>query len=110
NINPNNIFYDSRISSLYTATASAGVAWNRLLLYVKGGWAGARVEQSSTLLQQPGNFFGPFAFADVRRNANGWTVGTGFEVAVTNSLSIGLEYNYIQLSARDVNTCETGLV
>ena len=96
----------TKLQDLYTATAQVGIAWDRLLGYVKGGWAGSRLTRF-TINTVPGDVFqgGP-----VSQQANGWTVGTGIEYRLTSlpNFSVGLEYDYIHLDAGNVATCASG--
>jgi len=97
---------ETRIRSLYTLTGQLGHAWDRTLLYVKGGWAGANLDlQNSETFNganvcTPGSGFN--SCAGVRRWAGGGTVGTGIEYSVTQNVSVGAEYDYMRLRANDV--------
>jgi outer membrane immunogenic protein len=95
---PGQLNYYTKIRDTYTATGQVGYAWNRSLVYVKGGYAGARLALNSITV--PGGTTGP-----VNVNANGWTIGGGFEYSVTSNLSLGIEYNHLRLDADDVATC-----
>ena len=68
-----------------TAVGRLGYAWDRSLIYVKGGYATANVELRGDN--------GVDTFKASERH-NGWTVGAGWEVAVLKNLSLGVEYNY----------------
>jgi outer membrane immunogenic protein len=95
----------TRLRGLYTATAQAGIAWDRELWYVKGGWAGSGLTRS-TLTTDP---TGTIQSGPVSQQSNGWTVGTGLEYRPTSwpNFSVGLEYDYIHLNAGNVATCVT---
>ena len=88
----------------YTATAQAGIAWDRELWYVKGGWAGSRLTQSIGLTGAAPDF------GTVSRQANGWTIGTGLEYRLASlpNFSVGLEYDYMKLTAGNTSTCSNG--
>jgi outer membrane immunogenic protein len=105
---------DTRIQSLYTATAQLGWAWNRSLWYVKGGWAGADVRLQNTVVGPINPVLGTVcgtqfnnannvnrSCAGLTRLANGWTLGTGIEYLVLQNLSLGLEYNFMRLEFGD---------
>ena len=66
---------------------------DRVLLYVTGGLATARVE--ATL-----NFPGVGVFSDTR-NRWGWTAGVGGEYALGNRWSVKAEYLYVGFTDRD---------
>ena len=68
-----------------TVVGRLGYAWDRSLIYVKGGFATASVELRGDN--------GVDTFKASERH-NGWTVGTGVEFAVLKNLSLGVEYNY----------------
>jgi outer membrane immunogenic protein len=74
-------------------TGKVGLAYKRLLLYGKGGYAGGLVDTRASTIA------GPFAGRDERTIAwhNGWTAGGGIEYALTDHVIIGAEYNYIDL-------------
>jgi opacity protein-like surface antigen len=80
-------YLDSTTKSLSTATARLGYAWDRLLLYVKGGGAW---ENDKYSLRTPAF---PFLWTGEEIRF-GYTVGIGAEYAFTNGLSAFLEYNY----------------
>jgi outer membrane immunogenic protein len=95
------VHHDTKLQSLYTATAQIGWAFNRTLWYVKGGWAGGEVRRQSSDVLGPApatTFFG-----GETRNATGWTVGTGIEYLVLQNLSLGVEYDYFRLHASAYN-------
>jgi outer membrane immunogenic protein len=94
------ILDETRLKGLYTVTGQAGVAWDRSLLYVKGGWATSWLTQAANE--------GPLV-GSVSHRANGWTVGTGLEYRLTSlpNFSVGLEYDYVRLKAGDTSACTT---
>jgi len=101
------VHYDTRLTSLYSATAQAGYAWGQTLWYVKGGWAGGELRRNAH------DFLGPALAATfdagVTHRAMGYTVGTGLEWLVMKNLSIGIEYDYFHLHAGSfANFANTG--
>jgi outer membrane immunogenic protein len=76
----------SNIKSLASITIRTGYAWDRFLLYVKGGGAWLRSDDS---LQFTGA-----TLATVSQTRNGWTIGVGGEWALLNWLSAFVEYDY----------------
>jgi outer membrane immunogenic protein len=74
--------------SIYTATGQVGWAFNQALLYAKGGWAGASVNNLLT---------GGGGTATNSQDANGWTVGAGLDYAVWQNVVLGIEYDHIDL-------------
>lgn len=81
-----------KIKSIYTVTGQAGWAWDRWLLYVKGGWAGAR-----TSLDLAGGFLAGFT-ASHSQTANGWTIGGGIDYVVWQNWILGVEYDHFDLN------------
>jgi len=78
-----------KIRSLYAATGQVGWAFNRVLLYAKGGWAGSSVNASISTTAA--------GFANQTQTDNGWTAGAGFDYAVWQNLILGIEYNHFDL-------------
>jgi outer membrane immunogenic protein len=72
--------------SLASVTGRVGYAWDRFLLYVKGGGAWERDDYS--LLT------GGLTVATVSETRGGWTVGVGGEYAFLNWLTGFIEYDY----------------
>jgi outer membrane immunogenic protein len=66
-------------------TVRGGYAWDKFLVYAKGGVA-----------------YGDIKFADESQWNVGWTAGAGVEYAFTNNLTAKLEYNYVDLGEDDI--------
>ncbi|MFG1333276.1 outer membrane protein [Xanthobacter autotrophicus] len=91
----------SKIDALGTITARLGVAFDRVLVYAKGGAAWANVEHTASntdLDVIEANYS-----ASPSSTRWGWTVGAGLEWAFFNNWSAKVEYNYIDLGSSDVN-------
>ncbi|CAN7268842.1 outer membrane protein [Rhizobium sp. LjRoot254] len=69
--------------------ARLGYSFDRVLIYVTGGWAmtNAHVDQT------PGKNWD--------RNFNGWTIGKGIDYAVTDNVFVRAEYRYTDYSDRN---------
>jgi outer membrane immunogenic protein len=78
-----------------TLTGRAGVAFDRWLVYGKGGVAWARDRYSTNFYTVPGT-----DFADTR---TGWTLGAGVEYAFAPQWSAKLEYNYMNFGTEQVS-------
>jgi len=78
-----------KTNSLASVTGRFGYAWGRLLSYGKAGeaWKHSKYD---------------VGFAAKSDWNNGWTVGGGFEYAVTNNFSMLFEYNYYDFGSRTV--------
>lgn len=78
----------SQVDGLGTVTARLGYAFDRALVYARGGFAWNRqtdslneVQFTDTILTQTGT-------------NTGWTLGVGVEYALLPNLSVGLEYKH----------------
>jgi outer membrane immunogenic protein len=94
--------FSTKINTLLLATARIGYAWDRSLLYVKGGYAGANVHISVSDNVCPGNPINCGAGSDSNWRS-GFTVGAGVEYAVTNNWIVGVEYDFARLGSASVN-------
>jgi outer membrane immunogenic protein len=76
---------------LASVTGRAGYAWDRLLAYGKGGaaWTHNKYDISG----------GPTA----SETRDGWTVGGGFEYAITNHVTMFFEYDFYDFGTRTVS-------
>ena len=72
-----------------TVTGRVGAAFDRLLVYAKGGLALAQDQSSFTDLA------GSSAGTSFMRT--GWTVGAGLEYGITKNWSAKIEYDYLEL-------------
>jgi outer membrane immunogenic protein len=78
-----------------TVTGRVGAAFDRLLLYAKGGLALAQDQSSLTDLG------GNLATSNVLRT--GWTAGVGIEYALSENWSAKIEYDYLGFGAQTLN-------
>lgn len=87
--------FKTSINSLFLGTGRIGYAFNNWMLYVTGGYAGAdvRARVSDTVLPNVG------AGSDSKW-LSGYTVGAGLEYAITQNLSLGLQYNFVDLGSK----------
>jgi outer membrane immunogenic protein len=75
------------IDQIATATVKLGYAWDRWMVYGKGGFADARID---TFAINPVTTVS----ADVNRWQSGWTVGGGIEYMIVQNFILGAEFNY----------------
>jgi len=80
--------YDNSLKGLGSVTGRLGYTWGPALLYVKGGYAYADLNQSIT-----GTV--PAIVLDTKKN--GYTVGAGLEYLFTQNWSGKIEYQYYDL-------------
>jgi outer membrane immunogenic protein len=78
-----------------TVTGRIGAAFDRLLVYGKGGVAFAHDHSSMTDLS------GSTANASLTRT--GWTAGAGLEYALTQNWTAELEYDYLGFGSQALN-------
>jgi len=74
-----------------TATGQLGFAWDRLLFYGKGGYAGGAANITISL-PSVGNA------ASQSPHLNGWTAGAGIDYMLLQNLSLGVEYDHYDMS------------
>ncbi|MCB1377539.1 MAG: porin family protein [Alphaproteobacteria bacterium] len=75
---------------LATARLRAGFNLDHTLIYLTGGYAAAQMEF--------GGLVGPASIHDSDTKwTHGWTIGGGIEHAVTDALTVSLEYLYVDL-------------
>ncbi|WP_454916275.1 outer membrane protein [Xanthobacter sediminis] len=88
----------SRVNALGTVTGRLGYAFDRALVYARGGFAWDR--QTDT--------FNTFAYTATVLNQDstntGWTIGGGVEYALLPNLSVGLEYKHFDFGASSAFT------
>jgi outer membrane immunogenic protein len=92
---------NSHVSSLFMATARAGYAWDRALLYVRGGAAWAREDYNVTCNGGGCLPVGAVAVFGSETRLGG-IVGAGFEYAITNNLILGVEGDYLPFGTRNI--------
>jgi outer membrane immunogenic protein len=97
----------TKIGEIFTATGRIGFASERWLGYVKGGYASAKVSNSSltgvdvqacVLGCFPVGSGGGTTSSDARHH--GWVIGGGVEYMINPNVTFGIEYNYIDLGAK----------
>lgn len=106
--NPNDPFSDEFVSSeidwLVTAAARIGFTTMDSMIYLKGGYATANI----TTNHVDGSFGaeGPDTNSySTDETHGGWVAGLGLEHQIGSNVSVGVEYNYIDLG----NTDHTGV-
>ena len=77
-------------------TGHVGAAFDRLLIYGKGGLALAQ-DQSSLIDTTGGNS------ASTSLMRTGWTVGAGLEYGISKNWSAKIEYDYLNFGSQALN-------
>ena len=97
--NPDLDEYTTSVDFIATVSGRIGFAFDRALIYAKGGYAGANVSL---------DYSDPDPFeASVEEWHHGFNVGGGIEYAVTDSIILGVEYTFISLG-EEAFTIEDG--
>ncbi|WP_238181825.1 autotransporter domain-containing protein [Methylobacterium trifolii] len=95
---------ETNTDSLYMATARIGYALDRTLFYAKGGaaFADTSERQRNNFNSQPLYILttGQFPNSAVSTFSTGWTVGAGFEFAITKNWTAKAEYMHYELDAK----------
>lgn len=82
----------ARVQWLFLATGRLGYAWKNLLVYAKGGYAGASLRLSVT------DDIGPsVGTASETKWLSGWTMGLGLEYGLAPNVSFAIEYDRVEL-------------
>ena len=93
---------------LTTATGKLGYAWDRVLLYGKGGGAWVGVSNPSLTVNNGAN--GAASFATNSSNNFGWTAGLGVEWAFAVNWSARAEWDYVRLQNQSYTVASTAPV
>ena len=89
--------YSVETDWLASASLRFGWIWNaRTLVYLKGGFAAASVQTTEADTVGPNT--GTFATDEMH---NGWLGGVGIEHMLSDDVSFGVEYNYVDLGNQD---------
>jgi outer membrane immunogenic protein len=94
----------SKLDALASITGRFGYAFDRSLLYAKGGFAWANEQHSAV-----GVFAGAPFDLEGPETRFGWTVGGGIDWAFSDYWSIGLEYDYYNFGHHSVTFLDSNL-
>ena len=95
----------SKIDSFGLFTGQIGYAWDRVLVYVKGG--AAVTDNHYTANSTIGPLIGFDATSETRWGAS---VGVGIEYAFVPNWSVGFQYDHLFMGNRDVNSATGFLI
>jgi outer membrane immunogenic protein len=90
--------FRAHFDDLLLVTARLGYAQDRWLGYVKGGYA-----SSSDVKLDIFRTIDGLHQTSSSEQMGGYTVGAGLDYAITKSISLGVEYNYVRLGSDDVS-------
>lgn len=103
--------FSSRMDWFGSVTGRLGYAADNLLFYGKGGaaWARARMRDSFSA-DLSGLGLGSFGiqFPETKTTLSGWTAGGGVEYGLTQTWTIGIEYNYYDFGSLSGSVDGTG--
>jgi outer membrane immunogenic protein len=85
---------------LATLAGRVGFAWDRSLIYAKGGGAWMDETQTITVLG--------FTTTGGKANRSGWLAGAGYEYAFNRNWSAKLEWNYMDFGTKATSACLLG--
>lgn len=88
--------FNTDVNWVSTLTGRAGIAFDRWLVYGKGGVAWANDSFTTNLYTAP-------ASVEVTQTRIGWTAGAGVEYAFAPQWSAKLEYNYMDFGNKAVS-------
>ena len=97
-----NRYRGTDLKNIYTFTGQIGHTWDNWLVFAKAGWAGG-----TDITLRHDNLSPGGSKATWSDDASGWTVGAGVEWAWTRNWSLGVEYNYYDLSTNSLQTFNT---
>lgn len=101
-------FVSSEMDWLATAAARVGFASMDSLFYLKGGYATANVTTEHVdPAGGPADANDPQLYSTDETH-HGWMAGAGIEHQIGSNVSVGLEYNYIDLGETDHSGVTTG--
>jgi outer membrane immunogenic protein len=92
----------TKVDWLGTVTGRLGYAWDRALLYAKGGVAFVHDKHHGFLVGAPN------IALDGDTTRTGWTIGGGIELALGGNWSVKGEYNYLNFGKDGVDFTDTG--
>ncbi len=96
---------DTRIDNLFMVSGKIGYTFGDWMAYVRGGYAGANITAHSNIAGDVTGCLLLCATAPVSTSASdnkrydGWSIGGGVERMIFPNLTVGVEYNYIDLGA-----------
>ena len=92
----------TQVTSMGTLTGRVGYAWDRLLVYGKGGAAWVQDTYARGFGIPTGGFPAGTFFAQSQNNTvSGWTLGAGVEYALAPNWVVGVEYDYLQFGTHN---------
>lgn len=95
-------FASVKYNSWYaTATGRIGYSWSQVLLYVKGGAAFARIQNSAA--DMDAGAIDPTDFVESKKTRTGWALGGGLEYLFAPQWSAKVEYLYLDFGTHTIS-------
>ena len=88
--------FNTKVDWTATLTGRVGLAFDRWLVYGKGGVAWAHDTYNTNFYTFPGS-------VSLDETRVGWTVGAGVEYAIAQNWTTKLEYNYMDFGTKNVS-------
>lgn len=98
--------FSTQINWLLFVEPRLGFAWDRYMVFVKGGWVGGDAKFSAS---GPNGGGGTATFSKTDF-VDGWTLGGGLEYAWHPSFIVGIDYQYIDLNLSTAAACDLCLI
>lgn len=116
--NPPPVGNDYRTSTdidyLGSVTGRLGFAFDRTLIYAKGGYAFTSVDFNASFFNKdgPGGTNGTQVRISNDYSLDGWTIGGGLEYALTDSVTLGVEYSHYEFDSETatLSTTNSGIL
>jgi outer membrane immunogenic protein len=93
--------FQAKVDFLSSTRVKAGWVWDRFMLYAAGGLTTGEMDTTATYIARLGS--PALTFTDAHKFHTGYNVGGGAEYAVTNNVSFGVEYRYLNLGHETYN-------
>lgn len=97
------------INYLGSVTGRLGFAFDRTLVYAKGGYAFTSVDFNASFFNKdgPGGTNGSQVRISNDYSLDGWTVGGGLEYALTDNVTLGVEYSHYEFGSETATLATT---
>lgn len=96
--------FKAKINYLGATRLKVGYTWNRFMTYVAGGLQAGHMDVTADYAPRAGTGAGaPLSFSDTHKFLVGYTVGAGAEYAISDGISLGVEYRYLALAKATYN-------
>jgi outer membrane immunogenic protein len=95
--------FSNRLKFLSATRGQIGFAFDRLLVYATGGLETGVMDVSALFPARSGRGSPALSYTDRNKFHIGFTVGGGGEYAITDNISLGIDYRYVELKRETYN-------